>query len=97
MSEPEEDRYHRDCPSCNQAMSLRDGCEWDDDPALNICDDCAHKQLATLRLKLAGLQAEVRTVMSINSDETAMPGCECQRCRIIRALDGAAAVEGRTL
>jgi hypothetical protein len=35
--------------------------------------------------------------MSIAPDETAMPGCECQRCRIIRALDGAAGMEGKEL
>jgi hypothetical protein len=52
--------------------------------------DTDQTDLATLR-KLDWLQKEVRTVMSIAPDETAMPGCECQRCRIIRALtDGAA-------
>jgi hypothetical protein len=59
--------------------------------------DTDQTDLATLRRKLDGLQKEVRTVMSIKSDETAMPGCECQRCRIIRALDEAAGMEGEVL
>jgi hypothetical protein len=58
--------------------------------------DTDQTDLATLR-KLDWLQKEVRTVMSIAPDETAMPGCECQRCRIIRALDEAAGMEGEVL
>lgn len=42
--------------------------------------------LATLCRKLAGLKTEVRAILAIAPDETAMPGCECQRCRIIHAL-----------
>jgi hypothetical protein len=58
--------------------------------------DTDQTDLAALRRKLEWLQAEVRTVMSIAPDETAMPGCECQRCRIIRALtDWAAGMEGK--
>lgn len=34
------------CVRCGATMCLNDGCEWDDDPSLNLCHDCA---LALLR------------------------------------------------
>jgi hypothetical protein len=56
--------------------------------------DTDQTDLATLRRKLedalrvAGeLTKEVRIIMAIAPDDRANPGCECQRCRIIRALD----------
>jgi hypothetical protein len=47
----------------------------------------------TLTAKLEGLTSEIRTIMAIAPDDRANPGCTCQRCRIIRALDGATGVE----
>jgi len=29
------------CVKCGHTMGLRDGCEWDDDPDMNLCHDCA--------------------------------------------------------
>jgi hypothetical protein len=50
-------------------------------------------------LRVAGeLTKEIRTIMAIAPDDRANPGCECQRCRIIRALtDAAAGLEGKEL
>jgi hypothetical protein len=59
--------------------------------------DTDQTDLATLRRKLDGLKQEIRTILAIAPDDHANPGCECQRCRIIRALDGAAGMEGKTL
>jgi hypothetical protein len=39
----DDDPHHRDCFGCNATLSLREGCEWSEDPKLNLCHDCALK------------------------------------------------------
>ena len=37
------------CVRCGTLMSLNPGCEWDDDPDMNLCHDCALKVIRSLR------------------------------------------------
>ncbi len=36
------------CVKCSKSLSLRDGCEWNDDPDFNLCLDCTTDLLQTL-------------------------------------------------
>lgn len=37
------------CVRCGTGLSLLDGCEWDDDPGLNLCHDCALTVIREMR------------------------------------------------
>ena len=52
----------RDCVRCGVSMRLNDGAEWDEDPAYNICNNCAHELVREcmdkLNLKRTGTGGE---------------------------------------
>lgn len=37
------------CVSCGEPMQLNEGCEWHDDPTMNLCHPCALGELEDLR------------------------------------------------
>ena len=49
------------CSACGTTMTLRTGCEWADEPELNVCDNCAHKHLEIAWQKLESLMSIVTT------------------------------------
>lgn len=57
MSESgQKDDGFRECHKCGETLFLRDECEWPDNPAEILCDECTVGQMAQLREALSALR-----------------------------------------